>query len=793
MRMVAVKSKQSFLLLGMLLTLAAALLPGGWAAPVMAETAVKLEVKPGIGGEYKDSGMTPVRVTVINNGADLEGDVVISPGDGSEPLSVAYYQPISVAKGATKTVTLMVSGSDIGPNTSVEVKKGNETIAKASLGGRRYSSDTLMVGVLAADPDTANFLGALPKNKFTNMISVQPMKADQIPAAGSHLQMIDMLVLNNFALDSLTGEQIQAIKDWTAQGGLLVLAGGPHFGKTAGALAELSPVAVNGVTSVTSLNSLLVETDKPFQLQQPFTLSKATVKTGKVIYSEGDVPLMAVRTLMDGKVLYVAYDLAEEPLASWSGNSRLWAEVLNKAFGSSLYDHSNERRHNLWPLDEASDRIPSLKMPAVPWMALMFGLYALVAGPILFFILRSKRKQGYMWVMVPAFAIVTGVGIFSYGAIQRGTHVIVHSAGMIEFQPSGQARAAAVTTVFVPRSDDYQLNVKGEGNVWPMDYRRSVEEPVVWLSAQPDQTRVQFRDVEFWSVRKLGSERVIPNAGGIVSDLTYQDGKLIGTVTNKSAYALRDVKLVAGRDVIDLPPLGPGASTEVKMNFDTAFQNQPGRRYGSNRQLLPQSLQTGYGEQESREWTMLDMLETESRFQADIQDPIMLVAWSDQAAVELEVKDESVRTETLTLVTAPLTLKPSPDGSVFYPAGTFEAVKTEGTVDMHEEEGGYRMQAGEITFEFDLKQEGEKLQVTKVNLYTWSADKTPFDKQVYNWTKKAYEPYDRVFANNILSGEKLNSFLSPEGTLRVKFSHGLNDYRHIGIPVVSVEGKVTKP
>ncbi|MGZ0050855.1 hypothetical protein [Brevibacillus gelatini] len=102
------------------------------------------------------------------------------------------------------------------------------------------------------------------------------------------------------------------------------------------------------------------------------------------------------------------------------------------------------------------------------------------------------------------------------------------------------------------------------------------------------------------------------------------------------------------------------------------------------------------------------------------------------------------------------------------------------------------MTAGDITFDINLSQEGKKLEITNVYLYTWSDDGTSFAKEVYNWQTKTYEPYEKAFNNNVMTGDKAAHYVSADGMLRIKFSHQLPEMRHIGIPNVSVEGKVSQ-
>ncbi len=775
--------------------LLAAGMPGGSVTIARAEEAVQLRATAGVGGEYKETGIVPVQVTMTNNGPDLEGDLAVMTGDrGNNTFSVAYYQPVSIAKGATKQITITVPGTEVRPDSYVALMKKDKVLVKAPVGGRRYNGDTLLVGVLAEDPDTANFLGALPKASFSNEMKVLPMKPDQVPASGDQLRMVDLLLLNNFALDTLNDQQIQAIRDWTKSGGMLILAGGAQYKKTAGVLADLSPVEVSGVTQVNSLASLTVDKSKPVELNTPFTISAGAVKSGKAWHTESQQPLFASRAVGDGKVLYVAYDLAAEPVASWTGNSKLWADTLIKAFGSSLDRNREALTDSIWPLSEAAERIPALKIPEVGWFAFFFGIYALIAGPILFYLLRYKRKQSYMWAIVPVLSVVTGIGIFSFGALQRGTGVLVHQTGYVEMKGDGLAKATGVTAFFVPTSGDYKVTVTGQGMSQPiMESRRFDEVPRIWTSLQPDHTDIQFRDVEFWSMRKVATEQTVSDAGEFASDLSYGDGALTGTVTNNTKYALKDVKVITGMQVQEFPEMAPGQIVQVKLSFkpDAQMLSRRGQNQRLSGLIVPNQAKANPN-MNSREQAMAQIVEFKraGTFQSG---QVTIAGWTSEPILDASLKGETIHPDSIALVTSPLQIKPAKDGRVYYPAGTFDVTMAGSSVPVDDMGDGFMMPAGDISFDVNLNRDGQQLQISNLYLYTWSDDNTPFDKQVYNWKTKAFDPFDKVFANNIMTGDKAAAYVSSDHVLRLKFSHQFSDHRHIGLPSVSVEGKVTKP
>ncbi|MCC8438337.1 hypothetical protein HP567_027745 [Brevibacillus sp. M2.1A] len=767
--------------------------PLGLTGTALAEGSIQLGVTVGIEGKYREMGMVPVVVTVRNGGADIEGDLYVATGErGDSRFEVANYQPVSIASGVTKQVTILVPGSELDSRSFVALMQNNKIIAQTPVTGVSYSEDTLMIGVLAENPDTANFLGVLPKGSIHNPVQLLTMKADNMPVTGTQLQMLNMLVINNFALDSLNEQQIKAIRDWTNSGGMMILAGGAQYKKAGGVLSDLSPVEVTGVSSVQTLSSLKADKTNLIALTSPFTVSNGTVKAGKVLYSEGNIPLMVVHNVGAGKVLYVAYDLAAEPVASWAGNSRFWADTLVKAFGSFINTSNRSMIDNVWPLHDAADRVPSLKIPEVGWFAVFFGIYALVVGPVLFYILRRGRKQSYMWVIVPALSVLAGIGIFSIGAIQRGVGVKLHQVGYVELQNNGQANAVSVTALFVPSNDDYRLTIKGEGITQPVTEGDYIDQiPRTWISIQPDQTHIDFRDVEFWSMRKVATEQSLSDVGKIESNLSYENGALKGTVTNHTKYSLRDVTISTGMQVQEFPQLAAGSSIEVNLPFAPQQQARRNQHRMNMGHALPQYMQSNGNERETREQLIVEMLDMMDR-RSGPSEVVKLVGWTDAQVAEAVVPNENTENSSIAMVTSTLQVNPSKDGHIYYPTGSFDVTMSGSSVPVDDFGDGFRLPAGDITFDINLNQEGQELAISNLYLYTWSEDNTTFGKEVYNWKTKAFEPFEKAFMNNVMTSDKTTTYVSGDGIVRIKFAHQFEDDRHIGVPSVSVEGKVSK-
>lgn len=208
--------------------------------------------------------------------------------------------------------------------------------------------------------------------------------------------------------------------------------------------------------------------------------------------------------------------------------------------------------------------------------------------------------------------------------------------------------------------------------------------------------------------------------------------------------------------------------------------------------LLPNHLKGQRNAHSHREAALLDMMNYQSHTtmaNSTVQD-ITILGWTEDSIFDVEVVDRRSKSYHLSMVTGTVNIKPSADGSVFYPVGTFNAILAETSGPVDHTGDGYMIHQGEVTFEFHIPK--HQVNVEEITLHTWSHDSTPFQKEVYNWIEDTFDPYEDVFTKNKLSGELIKKYLSPDGELRIKMNHTQQGHRHLGQPAISVEGKVVQ-
>ena len=434
-----------------------------FAAP---SASVKLEVSPGFDGSY-GGPWVPVRVTIKNNGPDLEGEVEARlPDDNMMANETTPFQKVQVASGTTKEVTLLLPERMAYSDTRIELQVKGKIVASTKMGGDEIGEQVLTVGVLNDGAFRVPFLEDLSRDGIDQYsIGIYPLKREEIPAIGEGLSGLDVLVINNFPSETLSPSQRKAIHKWVQNGGTLLIAGGTGVTQSARGLESLLPIQLEGTDILNDVNGLSKFGKVPSV--EKLTVSKGRlVENGKLIASQGDLPLIASRSFDQGKVVYAAYDLSVPPLAEWQENKKMWGEILFQGYVESgeLGDIFQDQYFSLL---EAVQHVPKLNLPSFGGMAILFLVYVLLIGPILYFLLSRFRRKEWGWWIIPACGVIVSLLIYAYGLEMRGNDPILHNVSVVKLDESGEARMRGASGLIAPKAGTFHLQTAPDTFGWP--------------------------------------------------------------------------------------------------------------------------------------------------------------------------------------------------------------------------------------------------------------------------------------------------------------------------------------
>lgn len=570
------------------------------------------QVNAGFETHYRDGSWVPVQVTLHNNGPDFSGTVSLTAptpqflGSSNQGTPSNYQVPITLANGAQKQVTMyMPLYFDVQSVTVKLLDSSGNVVGSQNATLTPLLPGDILTGILSDQSSAFNPLGtvSLP-NQGVSLVLVF-LNSSTMPGMAAALKNFNVIVLDNFTTSNLSVVQLSALQTWVNQGGTLILAGGPEWHRTLDALpAGLVPVKVSGTTTIAAGTSLLpaggpqvAHTGQNHVLdsvQAPITISTASIiaqgdsTRSEVILSSPTAPLIVQTRQEQGTIIYLAFDPTLEPILGWQGASTLWDSLLLRGLGEQLLLRTGSSPgignspQQAQPIlaNRMSGFLQSL-LPATippPWrtLGILLFCYIMVLGPVRFFLV--KRLKGHYWSWRIILSSIVIFSLLSYGLayIEKGSSILSESITIAQLNQNGSS--AHITTymgVFVPNQGDYHLYIPGKGLAQPSpdsiafqnglaDSITSSHTTIAPLQGGID---VNLQDVNIWTLHTVLAEQDRQIHKGLTSQLTIQNGTLVGTVTNTLGYALSDAFLLMPNDALSLGPLAAGETKRIQLKL----------------------------------------------------------------------------------------------------------------------------------------------------------------------------------------------------------------------------------
>lgn len=746
---------------------------------------ISIKSEVGYEGKVKFDKWNPLKLTLTSD-QDISGDIVVQVlSQNGAGFHTSYVQHVELPKDTPKEVLLGLPGTMLNKDNNQilfyeESYKKGKPIPFAS--GKNYVQanpyNGALIGVLSDDPDTMNFMNVL--NGKGTSINILPLKAASIPVDAMLLSGLDVLVINNFASDTLSEPQRQAIVGWVNGGGTLVLAGGAGYTKTAAPFAEIAPVTADGTTAVNELPELEKLGGKPLKLGGDFTISTVTpVKDAKTGIQAANEPLFASHDYGQGKVQYAAYDLAMEPVSSWAGHPVVWTSVLQ----GSLPVGSQNTYYNplIDNLNYVLDYFPSLSMPSFTLLLWMLIIYAVVVAPVLYFILKKFDKREWAWFLIPVIAIIASGAVYMAGSADK-TKELAHTINIIEMNGRGSAVKTTATAFFTPRSGNYELEFPSGMYLRTSGSRSSfgggMDESKSFVRKNPDSTTVELRDMSQWSLAKVWAESERPEKlGRMETDLKLDaKGQLSGTVMNDTTGDLTEVVLVIGGKGYKLGDIPKGGSAQIPQDPKQILNFMGGDIAGM---LYPYS-------QNDDKYRQRDIISNYAYSNRTVNtDKAFVLGWSSDHLTNYSLKKQEVSSDQLNFWVQPVAMTWGQSGKINVPYGFLAPEISQVNAPIFSSYGnGIELGQGSLIAEFPLISDQEVAYSefsikgikpnNNVKMEIWNAQKNEWEQVNGSGNElKVTENPERYILNN-----------------RIRFMLNAADQTNFQMPELSVKGEV---
>ncbi|NLB95060.1 MAG: hypothetical protein GX785_05050 [Armatimonadetes bacterium] len=636
-------------------------------SPSRAEQALSLKATVGLDGYARLGAWAPVTVLLENNGREVDGDLVASLSTRSRPQETATRRTIRLPAGARQRHHLFVHVDDPVQRVFVRFR---DVAAEASV--RIFSEHDRVLLAVSEDRSALSFVQGTPVGPPSTsqhgavddqrVACVAHTDAVGLPPVSLAYSSVDVVALGTTPVRALSVEQWEALLEWVADGGTLVISGGSDVARLRDPFwKDLLPVANPVPRTPSSLSALEAQFGGTMPPGPAVVAAGQPVPGARVWISQGDVPLIVSRLQGNGTILFLAFDDSQAPVRGWAGQTALWQEILG---GRTAPRIALTGQAGCLPIQrpglfiELANTVatnPSMDLPDAQLIGLFFLAYLLCLVPINYRVLRYHNRLEYAWATTPAIALFFCGVAYLLTVSAKGSVARLYRLDVVESQAgSHTATGMAYLGLFSPVRARYTLKAPGtvglaEAKAWANIWERPLLPVSLTLGneTQLEEIAMHMNSTCIFTCpirQELG--------GAVTAKLHLEANGLGGTIENGTRCHLEGGVLFWGQVAQKVGAIASGGQT---MLVPSARWIPP---------LPPSHL--------SAEKRILDTALSSIRQELDRDafgpTPI-LIAWGDPAGVPIEITRRRAAETRVTLYVFRLSLPNARGGGLTIPAG----------------------------------------------------------------------------------------------------------------------------
>jgi hypothetical protein len=609
---------------------------------------VVMEVERAAGAHVKRYHSIPLYVTLLNPGPPLDARIVVDVLDYAQRPRCTVEQAVSLPTGTRKRIAMLVPemmGYSFS-NTPFAIRlvdgaghKIAEPIHNA--GYPQTANDGPLV--LVVSPHRSghyNYLssyknqfkpaGAVSPTSSTSTIYLDDIEPSAVPEHWAGLSSADIVVVGDAQALHLAPAQVQALLDYAAAGGdLILVSNGDPAQFNATGFGPALPARPTGTVALSRVSGVTAAQRRDFDAPDPVLLASTPVAGARVLRQVGSLPTLVARPWGLGAVYLSAVDLGNAHTLSDNGLRAVWTRIWD--------DMQKREKMKIEPsIYDPLGSPPEMTPPSLGFLLLFMVVYIAIVGPLNYVLLRRRDRMLWTWLTVPVLAAGFTIVSYciSYGA--KGSEIVAREFALVKMR-SGAAQASAdvYLSVFSPRRAGYDLRLPGR-----TVFRSTIgEELARWTLGWDDGSVLRGLEVPMWSMRRMYAQAVTSLDGPIRLQLDRPAGdRLKGEIINDSGLDLSDCRLLLHGTVSAPLSLKPGT------NVIDATLRRCASQDAMTEALMPGGM-SGSG-----------MTSTIRRASASLSEVVMnmdtpiLVAWPRASVAPLELTPAAARHESVEML-----------------------------------------------------------------------------------------------------------------------------------------------
>lgn len=718
--------------------------------------AYEIKVSYGIQGKYRAMKYIPVTVEVNSLERDFIGEIEVRVASSNMGTYDAYSKEVSLTKGEISKVTIPVKVLENSSKMTVNIVEDGKVLSqkKTLISNGRVTETNLFTGVLTDDATSLGYIGNVKFDSsrgFEGTIENVYLDENIIGENNLNIDGLDAIIINNYNMSNLKKEQYDAINSWINKGGTLILGAGANESKTIGSIdKDFLQVKSNGVKEE---NLTLVEDNLKL------ITSNLEVKDAKIKNGTSEKPLVYSIEKGRGEILITTFDLGLEPLISSKDASQFLSLILTDA-ANGIFDKNMNGGYmgqGYYRARELMQSIPINEIVGTKSLIVVFGLYALIIGVVLYIVLKKLNKRDLTWIAIPAISIVFALVIYFMGSSTRVNDVILNQNNIVSVDKDGKGLAKGYIgigtkykeDVIIEKPEDVTMNYITQDTHYYGNPEEEIKDRLrVKTTYKGNNSYFTFADSDALDMKTfevIGKEQVIPK---IDSNFNLSDGNLNGAVKNNLDKNINKLILVAGQNVWDLGELPKGEEKAIEGAATSggaglqAYSDTLNQKYYDARWNNKEKLKTEEYKNILRTSSLLASVSDELYINKEIK-LIAITDLSIEYGIDFGKKSISKFDTTAIIQDVDIDFK-SKDGTLNFPDGFFsykvDSVNSSSNVHL-DEYSGYIYGQGDIIFDYKIDDNIDVTEVmvkSGVDRYGYNGGENG-EKFIYNYKTSNYE------------------------------------------------------
>lgn len=789
----------------------------GHASLTEANAAPKLEIKAtaGFQNKVKHGHGLPLTLTIVNNGDEFSGDLVL---DYSESYAVGSAKaiPFTIGEGEIKTLNISLPGFTedyMYGGTTPQMfyfyedswENGKEVDYKGSKSVRPtfYGPESNFILTLTESADRLRSFSSIKPTIMgdTQIIHLGQLKEFVFPTDVAAYGLANFLVVDEYVLADLSENAQKTILDWVKTGGVVIVGASDNTEAELGLLSSQLPLTLTDERKEIS-KDVFTEFSGGKEFNENISSFTAIAnENSRVLFQSNNEPYAALNMIGKGAIIQTSFSLGDEPFSKETNAAAFLTALIKKAnvgilpMNNMNYGQQNIKETMTYEVGQTNELFPSFQV-STPLMISIVVIYIIMVGPLLYFLLRRKDKREHAWWIIPVISVLASVSIFAYGAKDRLVRPQIQQVSFYEVQDDNSLSGYYLESLLSNRSGNFTFEAEPGTSMVATKRMNGLSSPtnnvqsLSILEEHANKDQLTVRDVGYWSVSSILGESHIEDVGHFKIDLTVDSGIVRGSVKNEFPFSLKDVSIWSGTKMIQLGDLAPTESVQVNEKIGSALllpiASSSGSQYmGYNPVMKASDLP------KERKNSLIRM----SQIRGERGTEPAIVAHTEDAIVPIKLSDTRAEISAINLVYQRFTPETIFSGEFTLPASSFDIqISSEDPSayyhQISDSKFEWQMGNGSYLYEWDMPNNLPVDKVKWTELQLANTNTTSISLEIFNVKTKAFE---EVQSGRFSIKENVEHYITADGKVQFKVNKAAsNGDDYTRLPELRLKGEVQK-